>query len=308
VYTFELTVTDNHGATGTDTVKVTVHPAPIPPVANAGADKIVVLPTNFIKLDGRNSSDPDGDILTFSWKKVSGPSGGTLSSPTQSVTFATNLIAGIYQFELRVTDESGLTDTDIVKVTVTKPPVANAGPDQTITLPTNSVTLNGSSSFDPDGTVVKFLWSKVSGPSGSLITSPAQAVTSVKNLVEGTYQFRLIVTDNLGGSASDVVQIAVNGFAARTASAGRISNGNNSINTSAVNDENQNVQVYPNPFIEKVNVTVPVQCSGTLVDVLGRTLLDLRLSAGVNEISTDKLEPGFYYLFIGTKAVKVQRK
>src|SRR3989344_7777655 len=44
-------------------------------------------------------------------------------------------------------------------------PVANAGPDQTITLPTNQVTLDGTQSDDTDGTISSFVWSFVSGPS-----------------------------------------------------------------------------------------------------------------------------------------------
>ena len=33
-------------------------------------------------------------------------------------------------------------------------PAANAGPDQKITLPTNSVTLDGNGSFDPDNNII----------------------------------------------------------------------------------------------------------------------------------------------------------
>ncbi|HMU46596.1 MAG TPA: hypothetical protein PKC72_09520, partial [Chitinophagaceae bacterium] len=38
-------------------------------------------------------------------------------------------------------------------------PTANAGPDQTITLPVNTVTVNGSGT-DPDGTITAYLWTK----------------------------------------------------------------------------------------------------------------------------------------------------
>ena len=93
-----------------------------------------------------------------------------------------------------------------------KPPVANAGLDKTITLPTNSVTLDGSSSTDPDGTIVKYEWTKVSGPSsgGGTISSSQSVITSVTGLNEGTYVFRLTVTDNSGGKSSDEVQVTVN--------------------------------------------------------------------------------------------------
>jgi hypothetical protein len=45
-----------------------------------------------------------------------------------------------------------------------KPPIAIAGPDQVITLPTDSVLLDGSASNDPDGTISEWLWQKISGP------------------------------------------------------------------------------------------------------------------------------------------------
>jgi hypothetical protein len=38
-----------------------------------------------------------------------------------------------------------------------KPPIALAGPDQVITLPTDSVSLDGRNSSDPDGTISEWL-------------------------------------------------------------------------------------------------------------------------------------------------------
>ena len=51
-------------------------------------------------------------------------------------------------------------------------PIANAGPDQSITLPVNSVTLNGSGSVDPDGNIIAYNWTKISGPSQFTIANP----------------------------------------------------------------------------------------------------------------------------------------
>lgn len=89
------------------------------------------------------------------------------------------------------------------------PPVANAGTDQTLTLPTNSTTLNGSLSSDADGTIVSYAWTQVSGPS---VVDPANVMNyDISNLVVGTYVFQLIVTDNDGAfSTADTVTIVVN--------------------------------------------------------------------------------------------------
>jgi hypothetical protein len=92
--------------------------------------------------------------------------------------------------------------------TVNKPPVANAGFNQTIILPVDSVELRGNG-IDSDGYIVNYRWSKISGPSSYHIIQPNVAVTKVKNLTEGVYNFLLTVTDNNGLSASKDVRIVV---------------------------------------------------------------------------------------------------
>jgi hypothetical protein len=91
-----------------------------------------------------------------------------------------------------------------------KPPVANAGLDQVITLPISAVTINGNNSSDPDGSITSYSWSQVMGPNQSVIINPMQVSSLVNNLVAGTYQFKLKVTDNGGLSAKDTVQILIN--------------------------------------------------------------------------------------------------
>ncbi len=86
-------------------------------------------------------------------------------------------------------------------------PIANAGDDQEITLPTNSITLNGSGN-DPDGGEVSFQWSKVSGNTASLSNTNTQNLT-VADLTEGSYVFQLMVTDNEGENATDTVTVIV---------------------------------------------------------------------------------------------------
>ncbi|TMI70512.1 MAG: hypothetical protein E6H09_16350 [Bacteroidetes bacterium] len=87
-------------------------------------------------------------------------------------------------------------------------PTANAGNDQTITLPTSLVSLNGSGS-DPDGSIASYAWSKVSGTGGT-ITSANAATTTITGLTAGSYTFKLTVTDDKGATASDNVTITVN--------------------------------------------------------------------------------------------------
>ena len=89
------------------------------------------------------------------------------------------------------------------------PPVANAGPDQTIILTTNSGTLDGSASTDPNNNISSYLWTTISGPTPPTIANPGSVTTQVTNLVQGTYQFKLKVTDARGLSDEDEVQVTV---------------------------------------------------------------------------------------------------
>lgn len=216
VYTFELRVTDNKGAVAKDTMKITVNAAPVPnqlPVAIAGNDVTISLPTNSVNLNGSASYDPDGSITAYQWTKITGPASGTITAASSTQTSVTNLVQGTYSFELRVTDNKGAIAKDTVVVTVkpvNQPPVANAGNDVTITLPTSSITINGSNSFDPDGTLTAYQWTKISGPAQGTIVSPTQKQTVVNNLVQGVYKFELRVTDNQGATAKDTVTVTVN--------------------------------------------------------------------------------------------------
>ncbi len=108
------------------------------PVANAGANQTITLPSNSVTLDGSGSKDADGTITTYAWTKVSGPAQGTISSASSMSTTATNLAQGTYIFQLTVTDNSNFTGSDSVTITVNgvanQLPVANAGANQTISL------------------------------------------------------------------------------------------------------------------------------------------------------------------------------
>ena len=116
------------------------------------------MPVNTATLSG-SGGDVDGTVVSYSWQQISGPSGYNIVNANSSGTNVTNLVQGVYQFELTVTDNSGATGSDIIQATVKAaaniPPTANAGPDQTITLPLNNITLSGSGT-DVDGTVAGY--------------------------------------------------------------------------------------------------------------------------------------------------------
>ncbi|MBN8790284.1 MAG: T9SS type A sorting domain-containing protein [Terrimonas sp.] len=190
-----------------------VQQAPAKPVltASAGANQIITLPTNTVTLDASGSKVTSGSITSYSWTKVSGPTTGTLTLISNGLQAKlTDLVAGVYVYQLTVKDSNGSTATANVTVTVnaattsTAPPTANAGKEQTITLPTNSCTLNGSlSSASTGNTIVSYKWTKMSSsPSAGAITNPSSVSTTVTGLVEGVYTFSLTVTDSRGVSVS----------------------------------------------------------------------------------------------------------
>jgi len=87
------------------------------PVARAGADQTISLPINSVNLDGSASTDPENNITTYLWTKISGPSSFNIYSGSNK-TQATNLVQGVYSFELKVTDAGGLFSMDTVDVAV----------------------------------------------------------------------------------------------------------------------------------------------------------------------------------------------
>ncbi|MDB5278073.1 MAG: C-terminal target protein [Ferruginibacter sp.] len=229
-YNLELTVTDDRGATARDTVKIVVSAATAvaigsnkAPVVNAGSDKTVTLPANTVTLTG-TATDPDGAVSSYLWTKIAGPAGGTITTAGAATTSVGNLVQGTYNFELMVTDNKGAKSKDVITVVVSaannnKAPVANAGTDKTITLPVNTVTLQGSGT-DADGTIAGYTWAKISGPAGGTIADSKAASTTISNLVKGAYNFVLTVTDNKGASSKDSVKVIVNAAVVTTTNPG----------------------------------------------------------------------------------------
>ena len=150
-------------------------------------------------------TDTDGTIASYAWSRVSGPATFTLGSANAQLQLIKQSCPGNLCIQITVTDNSGATATDDVTVTVNaapnQAPTANAGTNITLTLPTNSTTLTGSGT-DADGTIASYAWSRVSGPATFTLGNANAATTALNNLVQGTYVFRLTVTDNSGATSN----------------------------------------------------------------------------------------------------------
>ena len=182
------------------------------PVANAGSDKSLTLPSNATTLTGA-ASDADGTIASYAWTKKAGGS-VTMSGATTKALSLSNLVEGSYTFTLSVKDDKGAADTDDVLVTVKNGtvttnvlPVANAGADKLVVLPSNSLAISGSAQ-DSDGSISGYSWTKVSGPTVSMSGTTSTSL-KLASLVGGTYVFRLTVKDNKGATDTDDVTVVV---------------------------------------------------------------------------------------------------
>ena len=86
-------------------------------------------------------------------------------------------------------------------------PVANPGPTQTIT--TTTTVLDASGSYSPNGSISTYSWSQVAGPVAATLINANSAIPTVSNLVGGSFQFQLTVTDVVGASSSAVTSVVV---------------------------------------------------------------------------------------------------
>jgi hypothetical protein len=117
VYVASLVVNDGKESSNIDTVTVTAARANAAPTAKAGADQSVYQNTT-VDLDGSESTDPDGDPITYRWtaKTYPGFFAPTLSDNVSEKPRFWATEAGDYVFDLTVSD--GLLESAADSVTV----------------------------------------------------------------------------------------------------------------------------------------------------------------------------------------------
>ncbi|MCH8524092.1 MAG: PKD domain-containing protein [Balneolales bacterium] len=163
-----------------------------PPMAWAGGDRRFVA-GNPIVFDGTVSEDPDGRITRYEWDFGDGNTGvGARVDHTYREP-------GVFTVTLTVTDDSGspcATATSTATVRMNQAPVARiAAPASAQN--GDTILLDGSASYDPDGEITEFLW-EVNGQVVSHEPITEYTLTSNRNL-----NVKLTVTDDsFSGNAS----------------------------------------------------------------------------------------------------------
>ncbi len=105
------------------------------PVAKAGENEIVVLPSNSIQLDGTGSSEPSNQTLIYEWTQVYGPSTLQFSDNTLAEPIVKTLKEGIYKIRLKV--DNG-TYSDVDEVYIISSNTNNVAPKVSISSPSNN--------------------------------------------------------------------------------------------------------------------------------------------------------------------------
>ncbi|MEN6438153.1 MAG: hypothetical protein ABFD97_06185 [Syntrophobacter sp.] len=214
--TFRLDVTNRRNISASDSCIVDVSATDQVPLANAGSNQTVT-PYTIVTLNGSGSVDKDDGIASYAWTQTAGPTVEISNANTDHASFvAPDAGQGgcTLAFQLMTTDHIGLKTTDRCLVNVVEanePPIASAGPDQTV-YEKAKVILSGSGSYDPEASTLSYRWTQISGLPVTLSNPKASKPSfTAPNLPSGTSDlvFMLMVTDAGGISASDKCIITI---------------------------------------------------------------------------------------------------
>jgi hypothetical protein len=224
-YEVELRVIDDQNASDTDTATITVQQSVSnsPPNASVSVSPQGPQVGTQVQLDGSISSDPDGSIQLYKWTLQTQPSNASARLSARDVakpTFTPDQ-PGNYEIQLKVWGDKGQTDTTQLNLSVqpqssgNQQPRADAGMGRSIDFQqgqTRTVSLDGSGSNDPDGTIQSYNWTFQNTPSGAnpSFSDATVAQPTFDASTAGTYRIELEVTDNQGATGTDRVEVTLN--------------------------------------------------------------------------------------------------
>ena len=154
-------------------------------------------PPLAVSFNASSSRDVDGTIAHYQWDFGGGATGsGRMASHTFEKT-------GTHSVRLTVTDDDGATATASEELIVNANPVARIVADPVGGTAPLTVSFDGQSSADPDGTIETYAWDFGFG-------AGADGATATRTFSEaGLYAVRLTVTDDLAGTGEVVFELNV---------------------------------------------------------------------------------------------------
>lgn len=161
-------------------------------------------------LTALGSSVINGRVTGYRWIQTSGPSQAIFDITAASTPLVTGLANGTYVFRVTITDD--MFDSAFASVTINVgniPPTVTVGGSQTITLPTNSVSLTATAVANGGATMSTTVWSQSGGPSISTLTNANTLNATASNLIQGTYTFLFTATDSNGSQSVGTIAITV---------------------------------------------------------------------------------------------------
>ena len=172
------------------------------PVASISTDKTNINQGDTINFDSRDSDDPDGKIVKYSWNFDDGT---TTTEKNPSYEFQNS---GSYTIELTVTDNDGAKDVDRITISVNefipnKPPVASIYADKTRINEGETIKFESGGSDDPDGRIINYEWDFDDG-STSINANPSHEFQN-----SGSYTVKLTVFDDDEAKGTNIITISV---------------------------------------------------------------------------------------------------
>jgi imidazole glycerol phosphate synthase subunit HisF len=210
-YVIAFTVTDTDGGSGSDTVTLTAAAPPTnqPPVLGALGDRTVN--EGGLVAFTVTASDPDvpAQRMTFSLEPGA-PLGASIDPVSGAFSFLPQDGPELYHVAIRVTDNGSPPQSDLKSFAVAVlnvPPVADAGPDQTVTAG-STVTLHGTFT-DPCASDSHACRWTVTSDTGQAVPPGDALDFAFTPDVSGMFVVTLTVTDKDGGSGSDTAIVTV---------------------------------------------------------------------------------------------------
>ena len=299
-----LTVTDDEGATASDTVTINVYN---PPVADAGNNQTVAVGTE-VSFDGSGSRDPDGGVLTYSWEFGDAEDPTAIGSEvTASHTYST---IGDKTVTLTVTDDEEAMASHTVIITVFK---VDAGDAQRVFVG-KRVNFTGTIENAPADATFSYSWDF--GHDATDAEDDDGLTPSCTYTMGGSKTVELTVSYTVGGEvveASDTVTItvievgvalsgmprvvAVGGNGTRVSFEGTVSNAPADATLSYTWDFGEGAIylrrygstascIYTMPGVKTVKLTVGVTIDGQEVQVEGTCVIEVfKVDAGSYQVA-----------------------